>query len=91
MSDVGRHGLTMRSARLRPLPTTAGGHAKLSAVADTPPLPRLVERDSRHSHQVDDASFLMLGGQGNNSSAGTTMWLRVCDRGVVGTEDGQSA
>ena len=33
------------------------------------PLPRLVEKDGRHALLVDNAPYLMLGAQVNNSSA----------------------
>ena len=64
-ASVGRALLMVSFALL----AIAGGLlAPSPAVADEPPLPRLVEQNGRHALFVDGAPFLMLGAQINNSS-----------------------
>ena len=51
--------------------------ARVPAIAQTAPLPRLVSQDGRHALLVDGRPFLMLGAQANNSSNYPAMLPKV--------------
>jgi beta-galactosidase GanA len=59
------------------LAATAAGLLASAVWAQTQPLPKIVEKDGRYALFVDDAPFLMLGAQVNNSSAWPAMLPKV--------------
>jgi beta-galactosidase GanA len=57
--------------------TACGLAVGLPAQVKERPLPRLAQKDGRYALMVDDAPFLMLGAQANNSSAWPAMLPKV--------------